>query len=202
MQFLKNKKAIELSLSFIIILIMSLVILGFGIRLMSQLFSKATDITNIPAEDFDRQIANLMCEGSERLCVIPQRKTIIKGDYSVVGVRIINILEPPAGQPATLFRVEIKTPDGPPTGLLGYGKNNLPIIKNDPVGFDGLVVSPTDTSGNPLREAAIKKYEERNVAFAVQVPTNAPSGTYILNVKVTANGADYPPVHKVYIEVP
>lgn len=194
MHHFKSKKSIELSLSFIVVIIMSIVILGFGIRFMSQLFSKATDISSASEEDFDRQMANLMCEGSERVCVTPQRKAIKKDEYSVIGLKIMNIIDPPQNQPAINFEIRITAPNGPPSGLLGYNKNNQPIVRAPD--FDGLIVVPDE------RSIDLEKYEERNLGFAVQVPKNAPSGNYILNVEVKANGASYPPVHKVYIEVP
>src|SRR3989338_5232446 len=192
---LNSKKSIELSLNFIVILILSLAILGFGVRFMSQLFSKATDISKFSAEDFDRQITNLICGGSERVCVTAQRKPIRKGDYSVIGMKIINVLEPPLGQPAINFEIAVNTPDGPPTGLLGYTKNDQPIVKTPD--FDGLIVVVGD---GRERVIDLEKYEERNIGFAVQPPNNAPAGTYILNIEIKANGNLYGQ-QKVYIDV-
>src|SRR3989344_6364550 len=190
---LNSKKSIELSLNFIVILILSLAILGFGVRFMSQLFSKATDISKFSAEDFDRQITNLICGGSERVCVTAQRKSISKGDYSVIGMKIINVLDPPLGQPAINFEIAVDTPDGPPTGLLGYTKNDQPIVKTPD--FDGLMVVPDE------RVIDLEKYGEINIGFAVQPPNNAPAGTYILNIEIKANGNPYGK-QKVYIDVP
>ena len=186
----------ELSLNFIVILILSLVILGFGLRFMSTLFSKATDISKFSSEDFDRQITNLICGGSERVCVTAQRKAISKGDYSVIGMKIINVLDPPLGQPAINFEITVDTPAGPPTGLLGYTKNDQPIVKTPD--FDGLIVVVGD---GRERVIDLEKYEERNIGFAVQPPSNAPAGTYILNIGIKANGNPYGK-QKVYIDVP
>lgn len=184
-----------------VVLILSIVILGFGIKFISDLFSKAKDMSQWQEQDFDRQISSLICEGSEKVCVSPQRRTISRKDYHVFGVKIINILEPLSGQPKTNFLIEVETPAGPPTNLLGYKKNNQPIVKNDPVGFNGLIVSPTNPSGVPARDTALAKYEEENLGFGVQVPANAPSGTYILNFIVKANGIVYGQ-QKIYVEVP
>jgi len=196
---LNSKKSIELSLNFIVILILSLAILGFGVRFMSNLFSKATDISKYSADDFDRQITNLICSGSERVCVTAQRKAISKGDYSVIGMKIINVLEPPLGQPAINFEITVNTPDGPPTGLLGYDKKDQPILKTPD--FDGLMVVLGDNTNPNQRVIDLEKYGEINLGFAVQPPNNAQAGTYILNIVIKANGNPYGQ-QKVYIDVP
>ena len=71
-----GRKAIELSLNFIVILIISIIIFGFGIRFISQLSSQATELQEITTAELDERIGNLICEGSDRVCVGIGRKTI------------------------------------------------------------------------------------------------------------------------------
>jgi hypothetical protein len=194
MHFLKSRRSIELSLSFIVVLIISIVILGFGIKFITDLSSRAIDISQISQDDLDRRMANLLCESSERVCVSAPRKKISPRSYDIVGVKIINILDPSSGFLKVNFEINVLPPAGPPSGLLGYDIKNQPIVKIP--GFDGLEVYPSSKSID------MEKYGERNLGFAVQVPANAPPGTYILNFEIRAKGSEYAPLQQVYIEVP
>ena len=87
-----NKRAIELSLNFIIIIIISIVIFGFGVRFIYNLSSQANELRDLTFDDLDKKIGNLVCEGSERVCIGIDRKTIDKGKFDVFGAKILNIL--------------------------------------------------------------------------------------------------------------
>ncbi len=177
-----GKKGIELSLNFIVILIISIILFGFGVRFISMLFSGAKDLTQMTLEEIDRLIGNLICEGSDRVCIGIDHKTIRKKDLDVFGVKIINILEDQD------FTIEIG-----PSDPLGYMKDGTEIdISNNP----NLIVNPAS------RSATIKKNEEKDFGIGVQVPANAVPGTYILNVEITdQSGTLYVPIQKLYVDV-
>ena len=64
-----NKRGIELSLNFLVVLIISIVIFGFGVKFIYNLSSQATDLQQLTIGDLDERIGNLACEGSDRVCV-------------------------------------------------------------------------------------------------------------------------------------
>lgn len=175
-----SKKAIELSLNFIIILILSIIIFGFGVRFISKLSSQAIDIQEVTTAELDERIGNLVCEGSDRVCVGIDRKTIRRTKFDVFGLKIINILD------SQNFDIIVSRPS--PSG---YTKNRQPIDT------DTLVWNPK------ARSVFIEKNEEKNLGIGIQVPANAVSGTYIFDIKIQASdGKPYSATQKLYVDVP
>ncbi|MBI2656247.1 hypothetical protein HYX03_00730 [Candidatus Woesearchaeota archaeon] len=175
-----DKRAIELSLNFIVILIISIVIFGFGIRFISKLSSQATELQELTISELDERIGNLICEGSDRVCVGIDRKTIKRTKFDVFGVKIINILE------SQNFDITVSRPT--PSG---YTKTKQEIPT------DSLIWNPKS------RSIFIEKNEEKVLGIGIQVPANAVSGTYIFNAEIkTADGKPYSLVQKLYVDVP
>ena len=187
---LGKKAAIELSLNFIVVLIISIVIFGFGITFISRLSSQAIDIQDMTLSELDTRIGNLVCEGSDRVCIGIDRKTIPRAKFDVFGLDMVNILDPPQGETQVTFDVTVS-----PSSPIGYKKDKLPI---QAIGsFKGLTVNPV------TRNIVMKKNEERSIGIGIQVPANAISGTYIFNVEIkTADGKPYSSIQKLYVDVP
>ena len=177
-----NKSAIELSLNFIVILIISIIIFGFGVNFISRLSSQATELQEMTVGELDERIGSLICESSDRVCVGIDRKTINKKGFGIFGLKILNIVE------NENFEVTVKNPEN----YLGYKKDGAEIAISNPK----LIVNPAARSVN------IKKNEERNLGIGIEVPDNAVSGTYILNVEIKNAGALYGSVQKLYVDVP
>lgn len=184
-----NKKAIELSINFIVILIISIVIFGFGIIFIARLSSQATELEKMTAQDLDSKIGKIVCEGSERVCISSDRKTIKRADIGFFGLKITNVLEPPAGKDGEYFEIGIF----PPPDSLGFKKDKSPIPITEP----NLLINPT------IRTVFIVQNEEQEIGFGVKVPPEAVSGTYILNleIKTQADGKPYSAIQKVYVDV-
>ena len=177
-----NKKAIELSISFLVVLIISIVIFGFGIRFMYNLFSSANDIRDLTMEDIDKKIGDVVCEGSDRVCIGIDRKKIPRNDFDVFSVKIINILD------AQNFDITV-------SNSAGYTKDKKQIQLT--TSFKGMAINPSS------RNIYIDKNDEKSVGIGIQVPTNAPSGTYIVDVTIkTQDGQLYVPIQKLYVDVP
>ena len=175
-----NKKAIELSLNFIVILIISIIIFGFGIRFISTLSSKATELQDITISELDESIGSLVCESSDRVCIGVDRKTIKRTKFDIFGLKIMNIID------SQNFDIVVSRPT--PSG---YAKNKVEIMS------DNLIWNPRE------RSIFIEKNEEKNLGIGVQVPTNAASGTYIFNVNIKGeDGQPYTSVQKLYVDVP
>src|SRR3989338_6404086 len=168
-----NKKAIELSLNFMVILIISIIIFGFGVRFISRLSSEAIDLTRITEEELDERIGNLVCEGSDRVCIGIDRKTIKRTKFDVFGLKILNVLDNPR------FDIVVSRPT--PSG---YTKSKAAIQT------DGLIWNPKS------RSVFIEKDEENNLGIGVKVPADAVSGTYIFNVEIKTDDGRYANVQK------
>jgi len=176
---LKNKKSIELSLNFMVIIIISIVIFGFGMVFLSKLASQAEDIRKLTLNQIDGRISSLICEGSDRVCIAVTSKSIQRSKFGIFGVKIFNILE------TQDFQIEVK-----PSNPLGFKQDNTPITGPP------LIINPLSRTIN------IGQNEEKDFGIGVQVPPNAPVGsTYILNVEIkTSDGSLYVPgVQKLYV---
>ena len=177
---LGKKAAIELSLNFIVVLIISIILFGFGVRFISKISSEAIDITKITEKELDERIGDLICEGSDRVCIGTDRKTIKRAQFDVFGVNMLNILD------SQLFTVTVSRPAPP-----GYTRNRQAIQS------DSLAWNPK------ARDIFIEKNEGKNLGIGIQVPANAVSGTYIFNVEIkSADGKLYSNVQKMYVDVP
>lgn len=177
-----KKGAIELSVNFLVIIIISIVIFGFGVYFISTLSSKATDLTRMTTTELDQKIADLVCEGYDRVCIGTEKKTIAKKNFDVFGIRIFNVM------PTQDFDITVT----PPVDKLGIRYDKTPI----PLTSSQLIVNPGSRSVN------IGQNEERNIGIGVQVPPNAVPGIYILNVEIKIGSNQYVPIQKLYIEVP
>lgn len=175
-----DKKGIELSLNFLVILIISIVLFGFGVKFISRLSSEATQLQDLTLGELDERIGNLVCEGSDRVCIGIDRKTIKRAKFDVFGLKIINILD------SQNFDVTVTRPT--PSG---YTKTKQEIQA------DNLVWNPKS------RSIFIEKNEEKTVGIGIQVPANAVSGTYIFNVDIKiSDGKPYSAAQKLYVDVP
>ena len=175
-----NKKGIELPLNFLVILIISIVIFGFGIMFISRLSSQATELQDISLSELDERIGNLICEGSDRVCIGVERKTIRRNSFDIFGLKIVNILD------SQNFDIVITRPT--PSG---YAKNKAEIQT------DNIVWNPKE------RSIFIEKNEEKSLGMGIQVPANTVSGTYIFNIDIKGkDGKPYSRTQKIYVDVP
>ena len=175
----KNKRSVELSLNFLVIIIISITVFGFGIYFISNLAKEAEDLRDMTIGQIDEQISGLVCEGSDRVCIIAEKKKIQRGKVGIFGIKILNIID--SGD----FQIAAN-----PSSPLGYRRDNSPIAG------PALVISPQS------RTVDIKKNEDKTIGIGVQVDRDAPvGGTYIIDVEIRNNGNLYVPLQKLYVEV-
>lgn len=169
------KKGIELSINFLVTIVIALTIFGFGVRFIYTLASEATELESLTTSELDKRIGDLLCESTDKVCIGKDKKVIRKGDFDVFGIKIINI------QDVTDFEIIISRPDIP-----GYTPNNNPIFG------DELKWNPKS------RTERLEREEENEFGLGISVPKTAISGTYIFDVRVEPYGT----LHKLYVEVP
>src|SRR3989338_1026376 len=167
MGLISGKRAIELSLNFIVIIIISITLFIFGIRFMSQLSSQAFELQKLTLDDLDARIANFACEGSDRVCIGADRQTIPKGKFGVFGVKILNVLDPQSGQGQD-FEITV--------ALSTFVPKNNPSASGPP-----LEIKPK------ARNVFIKANEEKEAGIGIEVPKTAEPGTYVFNIQIKTN---------------
>jgi len=151
-----NRKGFELTLNFIIVIILSLVVLGFGINFVYSLFKGGNEyVPQIDALIMDE--LTRLAVGNKRVAIAPIESQVInRGDSATFGLRIRNTV---AGQETFIVKAEcvkFGTPDyapGCPSGSLKliYERVDFPIRNN--AFYDvpiGITVSRTADRGEYL----------------------------------------------------
>ncbi|MBU90563.1 hypothetical protein CMO94_03385, partial [Candidatus Woesearchaeota archaeon] len=88
-----NKKGIELSVNFLVTIIIALVIFGFGVKFVYNLASGASEMESLTTDDLDERIGDLLCESADKVCIGVNRKVIPRGEFDVFGIKVINVIE-------------------------------------------------------------------------------------------------------------
>ena len=169
------KKAIELSLNFLVTVIIAVAILVLGVKFINDIAGEATELESLTTDQLDKKITELNCESTDRVCIGISKKTIPKGEFDVFGIKIINILEKQE------FNINVKA---------------AKLIKNNEEITDTINLNKIKLKYR--NNLFIGKNEEESIGVGVEVPKDTASGTYIFDVKVQP----YDELYKIYVEVP
>lgn len=178
---MKNKKGIELSINFLVTLILAITIFSFGIIFARNLIGGASELTELTDSDLDKRIGELLCSGNERVCYGIRDKTIRRGEFDIFGVRILNVLN----QGDVEFTITVSD-----TGIIPKGKKVIQDVP-DP----RLNILPR------TRTETIANNEDESFGIGIEVPKNAAPGRYILDIAVTYGTEQYD-FSKLYVTVP
>jgi hypothetical protein len=172
MSLFKNKKGIELSINFVVMLIIALVVFGMGIVLFTKFFQEAENIRDNLDDQTRNELEAQMMSSSEKMVVYPTSLTIRKGKADVVGVGILNVGD---SEEFTVLS-EYKTcydRDGNDldTACLVDGDDPLGLLK--------------DSSGDPLaREVNIPQNKREIASVPIKVLSGAASAKYSVLITV------------------
>jgi len=184
MKFRKNKKAMQLSINMLVVIILAIVIFGFGVSFLYSTVSKAFKLKGMVDEDLDTQMETILCD--KPVCLSSTYKKIYRKEFEIVGLRIYNTLPNEAN-----FRIVMT-----PAGAFDKEGADIPDIDDHIIYIVG--VEP------PLNERTISltSRTEKGVGIGIEIRKNAPPGTYVFNIIVKADGDPYPPPQQIRIEVP
>ena len=151
-----NKKGMELSINFIVILIISIVVFGFGIKILSGIFEGAKKMEDMTQEKINRHLIDIMCDSSERICVAPTRIEARPHDSGYFTIGILNTYDD-----ETIFYI----------GVEQSSNDEIPTIYEDYwlLGEDFVKINPN---------------EQKKIGLGVLIPGGTKKGTYVLNVYV------------------
>jgi hypothetical protein len=193
---MRNKKGIELSINFIVILIFSIAVFGFGLLFFSRLQNAANDqMENMPSED-EFYLDACMSEG-KGVCLTTNRKEIKIREVLAIGVGILNNLG--ATKTFTIHN-EFST-------ATDMEDNEIPASENKVGSIE-------------IKDTEIKNNDNEKVLVSYAPKQGTIPGEYIYNVYVCTPGTPPPEtqardkcfqadsttmmhggLHKVYIEV-
>ncbi|MBW2984232.1 hypothetical protein KY361_03900 [Candidatus Woesearchaeota archaeon] len=184
-----NKKGIELSVNFLVTIILAITIFVFGIMFARNLLGGAEDITRMSEEDLDAKMDDLMCPGDERVCFGVRTKTAKRGELVIFGIRILNVLDDPKE-----FIIEVNA-----IGAILKGERDITNLPNLVIfkSVKPLAVLPE------RRTETIDTNDDMKIGVGIQPANNAPPGKYILDIYVRCPGCDEEVYgyNKLYVEV-
>lgn len=182
----RGKKGIELSMNFFVVVVLSVVILGFGLKLLYDMIAKANVVADRVGGCTEQSIDAMLAES--RVAVCPSEATIGRGRSGKLLIGILNTDVPDR------FAVSVSA--------AAAVDNNDNTIASAPL---------SDFRFTYKSDYAIPQNTDRKLAVIAAVPKNAPKGTYIVDVLVCSGTStpasceaanSYDAVQKVYVKVP
>ena len=190
---MQNKRGIELSVNFLVVLILSIAVIGFGIKFLYNLVGETQKLEQVSGEQLDARIESLICADEDKVCIGKDIKKIPRGK---VGLRILNTdFQDNTDGAAKVFTVKIEKCQH----STGSSKSECETGPSATKKINTLPQWPFGT-----RKIPVKFKEEAKIAIGAEVPKDAVSGTYIIDVNVYApdETTKYVSTKKIYVEVP
>src|SRR3989344_7314307 len=185
-----NKRGIELSVNFLVVLIISIAVIAFGIRFVYNIVGETKKLEQISGDQLDAKIENLICADEDKVCIGKDIKKIPRGKVDVFGLKILNTdFQDGPGGIAQVFIVKIDACQY----VKGNSKDSCNIAAKKYIN----TLPELSSVGRTLK---IKLKEETKIAIAAIVPKDAESGTYIIDVNVYSPDAatKYTSTKKIY----
>ncbi len=176
---MQKRGAIELSANFIVMLIISIVVFGFAIYMVTRIFGFAEDERLRLDQQTESMIESALDRG-DRVFIPRERRTSYPGDTQVFGMGILNVLG--SGNPEDTFGVIVNF-------TRAYDKSDNPICSDATCINDmnkNLLTAGTSTVNNKglYTEKTIKNNDKTTFLIGVKIPNDKKSGTYIYNLYV------------------
>lgn len=195
-----NKKAFEVSVNFVVILIISIIVFTMGISIVNRFFQFAED-EKLRWDQLTRSEIDSALDQGDRIAIPRFKKEIVNGEFASFGVGILNVLQGPMRN----FRINIDfalasdrraTICEPATASACGEPNNW-------------IRTAYDDESPIIFTLPIKNNEKKSFLVGFDV-IGAADGTYVFNVNIeydqdgnpaTADWAPYDTTHKLYVEV-
>jgi len=184
-RFLTHKKGVELGINFIVILILAIAVFILG---LGFIFSTLNNVENL-LKKFEPQINSQLEEkiaNGEIVAIYPSTLELRRGQKAAFGVAVFN-----EQGTAKDFQIEPAVAGiDPPEATISPGT----YVKLRWAG---------STAGNMADAGTIQPNQYNTRLFLVTVNSDAPSGTYIIDVIVFSGAASpYGGIKKVWVTVP
>lgn len=188
---MNRKGAIQLSAGFLVILLLSLVVFGIGLTLMTKIFMGAEDIKNNLDAKTATQIRHSL-KGSNIVSLPFNRLTVARKKHDIAGVGILNKL----GMSST-FSVHV-------TCNAALSHDDV-VVCDESSGGDGCNFCD-DWTISDIDGISLENNEDMVSDVLVAIPSDAETGRYVFNVEVRCTAPNtcspYGSVKKLYVTVP
>lgn len=191
-----NKKAgIQISLGFLITLIIAIVVFILSIAFLGDFFTQATELRESLDQHSRAQIEALLA-GNARVAIPIETQTVSRGDPAYYGVGIRNTL------PENYFKVQLHQsggfiPAGPDNNLYNINcvDGECRIIDatfNDPTGRFDVNLPVINYQVGRQGNLKIDINQQDTVVVATNPLSNSPRGHYIFNLMICSASGDHP----------
>lgn len=192
---MNKKAAVELSVNMIVITVLSLIVMGIGFYLVTNIFTTATDYKESLDEQTEENIINALEKSGEPISMPITRYEILRGEADIIGVGLFNALETEETFYISTDCKEALAADETVLCEENSGNSCATICDSWPV---------LDTE-----EITLEPQKSTAIGIFVKVPDEAPSGTYGFTFKVCTedvgvctSDVQYATTKKFYIVVP
>jgi len=170
----------ELSINFIVMLIIALAVFGMGLTLFRKFFIQAEDIQENLDLQTEEELKQIMMSSPDQVVIYPTKLTVRKGKGGVFGIGVLNI-----GAADNVFTISTTFDNSS-----CYNKDGTKME------CDG-----TEIKVVPQINRTIKSNERQIIEVPVRTNNQISSGKYAVKVVVT-QGANPLSINLIYIEVP
>jgi hypothetical protein len=177
-----NKKGFELSINFIVVLILSIAVFSGGLIFAKKIFSEAQQIKYELDKQTEENLESLLDSGA-RFDISTRSKETEPGKVAIFGVGIINVQNSPA-----IFSVDISC-------ITAVGRDQRPLD------------SPTLTqctdwvAATGLTSISLDRNQKKIIPIGILPPKGTPRGTYGFSVSVSTSAGDYDAPKIVYVTI-
>lgn len=169
-----NKRGVELTINFIVTLILALAAFALGAVIIRTLTAGGTDSITLTQDQLNDKISQLSCSSRDKICISNNNKVITPGDFVVSGLAVFNYLNSNVVLNAV---VEPKR---------AYSKDGSPIdIGTFSLGADAKMPHPLFSS-SPLE---VNSKTQGQLAIGIVTYKETPKGTYLFKVTVSEDGS-------------
>ncbi|MBI2666062.1 hypothetical protein HYX13_00460, partial [Candidatus Woesearchaeota archaeon] len=162
---LTKKGAINLSVEFLVVIILSIVLLGMGVFFLYSLLGQAEELKEDLDQRTEDELQRLLIDQGKRVALPLHTADVLAGERHVFGIGILNV---DVAEPNNDFTLSIEKVTGfdPAKNPLSAAENALTwlLYQKDPL--------------------TIELQEHRTEPILVAVPKDAAKGTYIFEVVV------------------
>lgn len=177
-----DKKGMELSINFIVMLILAIVVFGFGLYFAQRVFTEANVLKANLAESTQNQIIALLNRG-DQVAVPVTSVDVNAGQPAVFGIGILNTLASQA------FTISVQC-------TVAIDRNSNPITLAQGGGCDNTI----KISDNGLTTVTIAAKKQDVIPIAIQIPSSKKKGTYGFTITVKdSSGKTYGDIKQIYV---
>lgn len=196
-----SKKGFELSINFLVILILTVATFGGGLILARKMFSSAGDIQDKISDQQEKQIQDMMLNGDELVVLPVNKKTMSMNSHGIVGLGINNVLKSNGIDKSNVFRVGVKLSTvqfKDEAGNSCFDATSKTWSQSDNCGMN-----PNNYIKMIASDYTVNVNDQAVVEIPIIIPKTGYRGTYVYNVNVSyqdgASFKSYDTIKKLYI---